>query len=155
MKHIVFVSKPEHFYTNEDLILKIVKNFKSIWKSVYLHIEDKEVPPQSNLVVLFESVLNEKFPEQKIDKFFKSGDVWYYSIKDFLSLETWGKEEIRDYVKQIKADIEVYMKRFALIRVTNHKVFYRDLNFNRCHYQNYADANKMYVPDENGEYFVS
>ena len=156
MKHITFVSTEKQHYKNEELIQskRFVRSFNS---NIYDHIKLNENIIPSNLVIYFSSSLKEKFPDDYKDrlfKFSKDGEQHILGIYDYDELDVLygGKREQNAHLKIIKDKINNFLKKFALVGVSNYSIQYKDINFVTKRYKNDSDNTYMYIQDEKGNF---
>ena len=151
-KHITFVSTREEYTKNEDMIkTKLLKRFNP---RIYDHVFEDEVKGfDANLVILFgEQLLYKKFPDKDFGKFFNEEGQVYFSLKNYKTHDKLEKKESTTKIKEIREKLNRYFSRFALVRVTDHSYFYRDIDFKKIKGRNTYKADYKYIESPEGEF---
>lgn len=151
-KHIVFISQEIDFTKNESFIkTKLLKKFNP---QVYSHILEGEPHPDSNLLIFFGStLLYRSFPDKDFSKFFYNEDrQMIFSLQNWKDFDKLEKKEANAKIKEIREKLNKYFSKFALVRVTDHSYFYRNIDFKKIKVQNSYKADFKFVEDSEGEY---
>lgn len=153
-KHIIFISEENEFQNNENFIKnKLLSKFN---QNIYDHVLMNDFHnDKSNLIIIMgNKLLNNNFLNRSFNKFFNDEErgQYFYSIENYSEFKFIDKKEENNKIKEIKEKINKFLKRFALIRVTDKSFFYRDIDFKKIKEKNQSEAYFKYVEDENGEY---
>jgi len=151
-KHIIFISEKENFQDNDYFIRdKLLKDHYK--NSVYEHVTGGDIF-DANLVIFFgENLLKSKFPSKDFNSFFKDDEgQCFYSISNYYEFKHFNKNEETLLLKELKLKLNAFFKRFALTRVTDKNIFYKDLYFKKIKERNEYNSNFKFIEDENGEY---
>jgi DNA polymerase elongation subunit (family B) len=152
-KHIIFVSEKDHFAKNDDYIkTKLLKKWNP---QVYSHLSEEEATGlDANLVLLFGSeILYRKFPDKDFGKFFRDQDGQVFgSLQNYKDFDRLEKKETTTKIKEAREKLNKFFSRFALVRVTDHSYFYRDIDFKKIRAKNAFKANFKFVEDPEGDY---
>ena len=75
-----------------------------------------------------------------------------FSIRDYSFYDTYSKNEQNEDFKYITDKIDKFLKRYAIVKVTNSLIYYNDINFNTNSYKNKHKSNVKYVEHPSGEF---
>jgi DNA polymerase elongation subunit (family B) len=96
------------------------------------------------LVIAFgENAKNTLLNDAQFNKFYKIDDIYYYPLLS---------QDSEAYYLNAKKEINEFMKTHALIQITNHIIFYRDIDGNKLMYENPIKKVLTYYPHPEGKY---
>jgi len=152
-KHIIFISTKKEYAKNDEFVkTKLLKKWNP---QIYSHISEEEAQGlDANLVVFFGTeLLYKKFPEKDFGKFFKDQDgQMFTSLQNYKDYDRLERKEITTKTKQIRERFNKFFSRFALVRVTDDKYFYRNIDFRKIKDRNTFKANFKFIEDPEGEF---
>lgn len=90
----------------------------------------------------------------EVGKYYDIDGVTYYVVYHYAYFSRKGGDAVAyRYFMQEKEKINEYLKKNAVIKVTDNFVYYMDINGNKQKYQNPAKlGNLYYIPDPNGKF---
>ena len=130
---------------NENSKIKKIDSDKYLIK---LNEKIKLVNP--NIIIIFgrkagEIILKDKF---QFNKIIKKDDNYYYTCYHPAYFYRQSKENTEEYINNMKKDINDFLKTYAIIRVTEDRIYYRDIEYNRKFYNNTYE-NSFYFTEIN------
>ncbi len=89
--------------------------------------------------------------DAEFNKLYEIDNILYYPVYHYSYLMRHGLKYLRDYYSKTRDEINEICKKKCVIKITNQKIYYRDIDGEKKWYQNTAQK-YYFVPDDNGEY---
>jgi len=148
--HITFISDKSNFYKNQELL---ESNRFLKWNSnIFNHINNGEVLPDSNLYILFGDVDKILFGKPFKNSFHVDNNKYYYSIENYGKFDNDTKTEQNKIFKLYKIKINSFLEKYAIVKVTNNSIYYKDINFKTLKRKNTEDSWVKYIEDKDGKF---